>query len=454
MLSAQHHHLVPFGLISPDGNVERNKENESKIIMEEEQSMTHSELEAKSFVVNMIKNGTSTPCDVPSNSGTISATLPRWYDELKFKRGQKYFLENRFGILSSNLCGLLILLADPKGLDVLDSTKRSSTVETAKKRYVSTIMHTISWYEIDLRPGSKSWESLNTIRKMHLLASNSASKKMIGLITQSDLVLTTFGFMGLALVRPHFLGIRCDNKEDREGFTHFWAVIGHMLGVEDHFNMCLFSLETIEHICSILIRYFFIPVIQLETVKFKEMTNVLLNGLSPFMPHMSYDIQLFLVKRIIGVPGHQYGVDVSKEVICRSIFSADELDMARKVVRSMHRENSHYLQMYEIFFNDGIPVAGQSNLKSVKSSVKSEHGNSIEIYGKTFHWIMKSNDGAEWREYLNDAAFYALSKRDQLMVRWICFLFWCYGNLRLAKYVCEWGMNLILFLMQRFDKSL
>ncbi|KAG4077474.1 hypothetical protein HA402_002901 [Bradysia odoriphaga] len=451
MFSSKHHHFAPFCLISPDGNVEKNKENESKIIMEEEQSMTPSELEAKSFVMNMIKYATSTPCDDQCDGGTISATLPQWYDEQKFKRGQKYFLENRFGILSSNLCGLLILLADPKGLDVLDSTKRSSTIETAKKRYVSTIMHTLSWYESDLHPGSKSWESLNRIRKMHLLASNSASKKMIGLITQSELVLTTFGFMGLALVRPHFLGIRYDNKEDREGFTHLWAVIGHMLGVKDHFNMCLFSIETVEIICSILIRYFFIPTIQLETVKFKEMTNVLLNGLSPFMPHMSYDIQLFLVKRIIGVPGHQYGVNVSKEVLCRSIFSADELDIARKVIRSMHRENSQYLKLYEIFFNDGIPVAGQCNFKSVKSSTKPEH---VEIQGKTFHWIMKSNDGVEWREYLNDAAFYALNKSDQLTVRWICFLFWCYGNLRLVKCVCEWGLNLILFLMRRFDKSL
>lgn len=53
------------------------------------------------------------------------------------------------------MCGLITLLADPKGLDLLDSTGRSSTPDTAKKRYVSTIIHMLSWYEIDLRPDSK-----------------------------------------------------------------------------------------------------------------------------------------------------------------------------------------------------------------------------------------------------------------------------------------------------------
>lgn len=70
-------------------------------------------------------------------------------------RGQKYFHDNRFGILTSNMCGLLTLLADPKGLKILSETGRSSTPETAKKRYADTVMHTMSWYEVDLTPGTK-----------------------------------------------------------------------------------------------------------------------------------------------------------------------------------------------------------------------------------------------------------------------------------------------------------
>lgn len=94
------------------------------------------------------------------------------------------------------MCGLLTLLAEPKGLKLLSSTGRSSTPETARKRYVSTILHVLRWYEIDLTPGSASWDSLNRVRRMHLNASNYANGKGIGGITQSEVAVTTLGFMG------------------------------------------------------------------------------------------------------------------------------------------------------------------------------------------------------------------------------------------------------------------
>jgi hypothetical protein len=58
--------------------------------------------------------------------------------------------------------------------------------------------------------------------------------------------MTVFGFMGYALTKPHQLGIRSDNDEDREAFIHFWAVIGSLLGVKDEFNMCLYPLKVVE----------------------------------------------------------------------------------------------------------------------------------------------------------------------------------------------------------------
>lgn len=81
---------------------------------------------------------------------------------------------------------------------------------------------------------------------MHLLASKASLKKGNQIIVQTEMTLTQFGFMGYALVRPHLLGIKHDNNEDRESFVHFWAVIGCMLGIEDQFNMCLFELEVVQ----------------------------------------------------------------------------------------------------------------------------------------------------------------------------------------------------------------
>lgn len=70
-------------------------------------------------------------------------------------RGQMYFQQNRVGIFLSDIFGLLTLLSEPVGVKILDYTKKSSTAETSKYRYLSTVIKTLTWYEEDLEPGSK-----------------------------------------------------------------------------------------------------------------------------------------------------------------------------------------------------------------------------------------------------------------------------------------------------------
>lgn len=55
----------------------------------------------------------------------------------------------------SNMLGMFSLISEPIGAKLLDKTGKSSTAESAKKRYTSTVVHMISWYQCDLVPGSK-----------------------------------------------------------------------------------------------------------------------------------------------------------------------------------------------------------------------------------------------------------------------------------------------------------
>ena len=73
---------------------------------------------------------------------------------LIFCRGQKYFNENKIGIMLSAMYGLFSLICEPNGGDLLDKTGNSSTAEDARKRYVSTVVHLFSWYSNNLEPGS------------------------------------------------------------------------------------------------------------------------------------------------------------------------------------------------------------------------------------------------------------------------------------------------------------
>jgi ER-bound oxygenase mpaB/B'/Rubber oxygenase, catalytic domain len=94
----------------------------------------------------------------------------------------------------------------------------------------------------------RSIKSLKRVRGMHLNAVQAGERqgKLRIPLTPMLMSLTVFSFMGFALVRPHLLGINHENQNDREGFVHFWAVIGYMLGIKDEFNMCLHPIEVVE----------------------------------------------------------------------------------------------------------------------------------------------------------------------------------------------------------------
>lgn len=104
--------------------------------------------------MTLVTEGSEFPIDAQDGS-TFDFQKPAWFNENKFNLGREYFMKNRFGIMSTNLCGLIILLAIPKGLALLRATKMSNTPDTARKRYVDTILHTLSWYEVQLKNDSK-----------------------------------------------------------------------------------------------------------------------------------------------------------------------------------------------------------------------------------------------------------------------------------------------------------
>lgn len=160
---------------------------------------------------------------------------------------------------------------------------------------------------------------------MHMYASYDSMQRQLGIISQMEVSMTTFGFAGLALNRPHFYGINPAKTKKREGFLHLWAVLGYMLGIHDEYNICLLPMEAAEIEFDILMRNVFGPYLQVETKLFKEMTNAFIDGLRDFMPLLDYDSQLFLTRRAAGIPGYQYNVDKRKERPYRNIFTKEDI---------------------------------------------------------------------------------------------------------------------------------
>lgn len=208
-------------------------------------------------------------------------------------------------MLLGKIMGLIAVIAIPTILNVLRETKNSGTPKTAYKRYIATVFHTFNWYEDELKPENKSWKSLVAVRKRHVVSSKFSIKHGAGCISQKDMAITQFGFLGFIITRPTLLGIQ-KTPEDLEAFVHFWRIIGYMIGIQDRFNLCTDSYETTVIRCEMMSSQIFRPSLEKAPKFFEEMADALVKGLWCFNPFLDTKAFLFFAKRLVSVPGYHY----------------------------------------------------------------------------------------------------------------------------------------------------
>ena len=135
------------------------------------------------------------------------------------------------------LCGLIAVLAVPSILNVLICTRKSSTIADAYRRYIRTIFIIVTWnwfsFGSTKSMESRAWQSLISVRKTHLTASKHCSAIRKSFISQTDMALTQYGFMGFITLKANLLGLNATDDDFLTAIVHFWRVIGYMLGIKD-----------------------------------------------------------------------------------------------------------------------------------------------------------------------------------------------------------------------------
>ncbi|CAL4212069.1 unnamed protein product, partial [Meganyctiphanes norvegica] len=229
-------------------------------------------------------------------------TKPKWVDEKKMARGQAYFKRYFLMMFTSKLVSLMCILAYESILKVLRFTGKSSTPQTAYRRYLGTLKHIISWYSGDIwDPQSKAHRSLVMVRKMHTSSHRSAVKANITMTSQLDMVVTQWAFMGLALTHGQHLGMR-GTKEELEGFVHFWRCAGYLLGIEDRFNLCRGTLDDVKKECHNVLHEHILPAMTRPPEGFESMSAALLNGTHMVVPFIDEGAFRQYSHYVIGLP--------------------------------------------------------------------------------------------------------------------------------------------------------
>jgi hypothetical protein len=139
----------------------------------------------------------------------------------------------------------------PDGLEPLLVTGNSKDIPSLYKRYLSTILHVNSWYEDDIfDPQTKGYKSIRQVRSMHrrvqqLMNERHRVRDAHGnehaWMTQYDVALTQWAFIGLAMLYPKKSAMIAASHEDLELINYYWRVLGYMMGMRDEFNACQFD---------------------------------------------------------------------------------------------------------------------------------------------------------------------------------------------------------------------
>ncbi|KAJ8686260.1 hypothetical protein QAD02_022054, partial [Eretmocerus hayati] len=215
--------------------------------------------------------------------------LPAWFSEELFRAGQNYFKRNLLGFNGGYLAGLIAVFLVPSISEILVSTNQSSTACTAFKRYFQTLLHIYNLHIHDFKdPESRFYRSLNTIRWKHAMSSKFSLKKNQTGITQRDMVLTQFGFIGYILTKSEDLSLT-NQKEERDAINHFWRVVGHLLGISDRLNLCRKDVDESTHLCALLLRDVFKSHLKDPSEHFFSLTKTAIEGMQSIDPFVDID---------------------------------------------------------------------------------------------------------------------------------------------------------------------
>lgn len=119
------------------------------------------------------------------------------------------------------------------------------------------------------------------------------------------MAITQFAFVGMQLLYPDKIGIQ-GTREQFELVSHNWRVLGHLLGIEDRFNVCGATLDETLARCEAIREDFLLPNFVKVDPKVEDHLRTAVEGIKGFEPWLHADTQLFTMRRFIGVQTCRY----------------------------------------------------------------------------------------------------------------------------------------------------
>ncbi|KAG7163506.1 uncharacterized protein LOC121872564 [Homarus americanus] len=322
---------IPNGVIKPHDEADRNNRMDHKNIKQVTRlrSIGTSEGRASPRLKELLEG-----LNEPGDSGNLPEA-PEWLDRELFNRGRQFYQRYLFCIFFSDLLSLLVMFSISRILRPLIYTERSDTPRRALRRYVSTIMHVITWFSGDVwDPLDHAHKDIMTVRSTHKNSAqifNSSThyeevetmdvkKKKheeprcpiypaicqdlqpqvrAGLVLESpdnspvyisqwDMLITQYSFLGMMVAHPCRMGAWWVTENELAGLIHFWRGIGWLLGIEDKYNFCNGTVKETKALCHEIEQLVVKPRLSEVGWSHEHMASSLIDGMNYMVPGLSY----------------------------------------------------------------------------------------------------------------------------------------------------------------------
>lgn len=277
-----------------------------------------------------------------------------------------------FGLYFSHLQGLTSIIYVQSIYKPLVATKKSATVSCLFRRYLDTLTHVKSWYDGKLWISEDpSFKSLMTVRNMHKMVADRLNRNVPAgspvAISQYDMLVTQFGFIGFVVLFPQKYGIKW-KEYDLTCFIALWRFIGYLLGIDDKYNLCARSIDQVKILCQQIYKYEVqesFNTARINQLQCNRMSQGIIESIQPYIPLISWDAYL---KHLINVMDSNEEIKLTKKnklvyrsmkftlsnVVCYAPLGHPLNFLLRRAIKSAHRHKKQISHKLDVKYSTAI----------------------------------------------------------------------------------------------------
>lgn len=144
-------------------------------------------------------------------------------------------------------------------------------------------------------------------------------------MTQFDMSITQFAFVGLAMIYPAKCGLIAATEKELLAINYYWRVLGYLMGIEDEYNLCQFdNYKQVVELNKLALQEFVSTFEREPNEKGLSMTQALTKAMKYYLPSLTFNNLAYWWADCFSFNGYQLQPQTKREKL---LFAFMKLSM-------------------------------------------------------------------------------------------------------------------------------